>query len=57
MQFINDWNPITYLIEAIRTLMTTGFEWGPIGAALMAIVLMGIVLQAATMWAFSRLTH
>jgi ABC-2 type transport system permease protein len=57
MQFINDWNPITYLIEAIRTLMTTGFEWGPIGAALLAILLMGVVLQTATMWAFSRLTH
>lgn len=57
MQFINDWNPITYLIEAIRSLMTTGFEWGPIGSALLAIVLLGIVLQAATMWAFSRLTH
>jgi ABC-2 type transport system permease protein len=57
MQFINDWNPITYLIEAIRALMTTGFEWGPIGTALLAMLIMGIVLQSITMWAFSRLTR
>jgi ABC-2 type transport system permease protein len=57
MQFINEWNPITFLIEAIRSLMVTGYDWGAIGAALVAIAIMGVVLQAGTMWAFSRLTR
>jgi ABC-2 type transport system permease protein len=57
MQIINEWNPVTFLIEAIRALMTAGFEWGAIGAALLAIAIMAVVLQAGTMWAFSRLTR
>ena len=27
MQVVNSWNPITYLIEAIRALMVTGYDW------------------------------
>lgn len=55
IRFINDWNPITYLIEAIRPLMVSGFDWGAIGAALLAMGIMGVILQAATLWAFHRL--
>jgi ABC-2 type transport system permease protein len=55
--FINEWNPITYLIEAIRALMTTGYDWGAIGAALLALGIMGVILQAATLWAFHRLAR
>jgi ABC-2 type transport system permease protein len=57
IRFINDWNPITYLIEAIRPLMVSGFDWGAIGAALLAMGIMGVILQAATIWAFSRLAR
>jgi ABC-2 type transport system permease protein len=57
MRIVNDWNPITYLIEAIRALMTTGFEWGAIGAALLAMGIMAVVLQAGTLWAFHRLAR
>ena len=57
IRFINEWNPITYLIEAIRPLMVSGFDWGAIGAALLAMGIMGVILQAATVWAFSRLAH
>jgi ABC-2 type transport system permease protein len=57
IRFINDWNPITYLIEAIRPLMVSGYDWGAIGAALVAIAIMGIVLQAATLWSFGRLAR
>ena len=55
MQVVNDYNPVTYVIEAIRTLMVTGYDWGAIGTALLSMVILGGVLQAATLWAFHRL--
>ena len=57
IRFINDWNPITYLIEAIRALMVTGYDWAAIGTALLSMAIMGVVLQAATLWAFHRLAR
>ena len=56
LQTVNSWNPITYLIEAIRPLMVTGYDWGAIGKALIAIGIMGVVLQTATLLSFRRLT-
>ncbi len=56
LQAVNSWNPITFLIEAIRPLMATGYDWGAIGKALVAIAALAIVLQSATLWAFRRLT-
>jgi ABC-2 type transport system permease protein len=57
MQVVNDWNPITFLIEAIRPLMSSGFDWPAIGRVLVAIGIIGIVLQAGTIWAFRRLAN
>jgi ABC-2 type transport system permease protein len=57
MQAVNDWNPITYLIEAIRALMVTGYDWPAIGRAVLSIGILGAVLQAATFWAFARLAR
>lgn len=57
LQVVNDWNPITYLVEAIRALMVTGFDWSAIGRAVLAIGILGAVLQAATLWAFARLAR
>ena len=57
LQVVNDWNPISYLIEAIRALMVTGYEWAAIGKALLTIGALGLVLQAATLWAFHRLAR
>jgi hypothetical protein len=37
--------------------MTTGYDWGAIGAAVVAIVVVGVVLQGATLLAFRRLTN
>jgi ABC-2 type transport system permease protein len=56
LQTLNKINPITYAIEAMRVLMTTGFDWAIIGQAVAAIVVLGVVLQAITLWAFRRLT-
>jgi len=57
LQALNAVNPISYVIEAARALMTTGYDWGAIGAAVVAIVAVGVVLQGATLLAFRRLTN
>ena len=57
MQVVNEWNPITYLIEAVRALMVTGYDWGAVGKALMALGVLGVILQSATLWAFRRLAR
>jgi ABC-2 type transport system permease protein len=57
LRVVNDWNPISYLIEAIRALMVSGYEWGAVGNAVGSIAVIGVVLQAATLWAFARLAR
>ena len=56
LQVVNAWNPISHVIEAMRSLMTVGFEPAVIGRAVLAIVLVGLVLHSITLWAFRRLT-
>jgi ABC-2 type transport system permease protein len=57
LQVVNDWNPISHVIEAMRSLMTVGVEWELIGRALLSVGLLGIVLHSITIWAFRRLTN
>jgi ABC-2 type transport system permease protein len=57
MQTVNQWNPISYVIEAIRSLMVTGFDWTTIGPALLSILITGVILQAGTLWAFNRVAR
>lgn len=56
LRVINAFNPISYVIEAMRSLMTVGFELRPLGEAMVAILILGLVLQGGTLWAFRRLT-
>jgi hypothetical protein len=37
--------------------MVTGYDWPVIGRALLAIAILGAILQAATLWAFARLAR
>jgi ABC-2 type transport system permease protein len=57
MQVVNDWNPISYQIEAIRSLMVVGYDWSAIGSALLAMAIAGVILQTATILAFRRLAR
>jgi ABC-2 type transport system permease protein len=57
MQKINEFNPITHVIEAIRALMTIGFDWSAVGKAFFSLAIMGAVLQSLTLWAFRRLAN
>ena len=36
-------NPVTYLLEGLRSLVTTGWAWGELGKALLAIALLGTI--------------
>jgi ABC-2 type transport system permease protein len=56
IRIVNVWNPLTYVIEGIRPLMTTGFDWPAIGRALIALAIIGTILHSASLWAFRRLT-
>ena len=57
MQWINQVNPVTYVIEAIRSLMVSGYDWQAIGKAFLSMAILGVILQSATFWAFRRLAH
>lgn len=56
LQVLNTWNPISHLIEAMRALMTSGYDWALIGKALLSLAVLGALLHGATFWAFRRLT-
>jgi len=57
MRTINDWNPITYLIEAMRSIMTTGYDWPLIAQAVGSLAVVGVFFQILTIWAFGRLAR
>ena len=55
MQSVNDWNPVTFQIEAIRRLMVVGYDWSAIGKAVLSLLIVGVILQTGTLLAFRRL--
>jgi ABC-2 type transport system permease protein len=57
MRTVNEWNPISYLIEAIRSIMAVGYDWELIGQAVASMLVIGVILQAGTLWAFGRLAR
>jgi ABC-2 type transport system permease protein len=57
LQTLNAWNPITHLIEAIRTLLVVGYDWPAVAQSVLAIAALGAVLQALTFWSFGRLAR
>ena len=56
LQTLNVLNPISYIIEAMRAFMIGTVSVGVVVSAVIAIVILGAILQGATMWAFRRLT-
>jgi ABC-2 type transport system permease protein len=56
LQTVNRFNPFSYVIEGLRGLMTTGYDWPAIGAAAVSIAILFVVLQGGTLLAFRRLT-
>lgn len=37
------WNPVTYVLEGLRSLVTQGWEWGTLAKAWLAIAAVGVV--------------
>jgi ABC-2 type transport system permease protein len=40
---IATWNPVTYVLEGQRSLVTQGWQWGSLGKAALAIAVVGLV--------------
>jgi ABC-2 type transport system permease protein len=57
MQTVNEFNPISDVIEAIRAIMNVGYDWALIGQALVGMLVVGVFLQLGTLWAFARLAR
>ncbi|HWP61944.1 MAG TPA: ABC transporter permease [Candidatus Binatia bacterium] len=54
LRVVNDWNPITFTIEAMRALTSEDWDWAAIGRAVAALGLFGGLLQGATLIVFRR---
>lgn len=57
LRIVNDWNPVSYLIEAVRSLMVTGYDWSLLGTAVAMLLVLGAILQLGTLWSFARLAR
>jgi len=51
MRTIARFNPITYVLEGMRSLLSDGWDWAAIGKAVLAIALLGAVSQTLSMLA------
>lgn len=49
-------NPVDYILVGIRTIVVTGWEWGPILTALWILVGMTTAMLAFSAWVFRRAT-
>ncbi len=46
MRAVARFNPITYVLEGMRSLLTDGWQWAEIGKALLAIAILGAISQS-----------
>ena len=54
VQDISMFNPISYAVNAIRVLMTSGYDWGTILSAFGVITLVAVVTLGATLYQFRK---
>ena len=57
-QWVQDFssvNPVSYLADASRSMILTGFDWGAIGKAFLTIIILGGILNAAAALSFRSL--
>ena len=43
LEVVAAWNPVTYLLEGMRSLIYVGWDWSDLGAAVLAVTIVGIV--------------
>jgi ABC-type multidrug transport system permease subunit len=54
-QWVQDFsliNPVSYLADAARTLILTGYDWDAIGKAFLSIAVLGLILNLMAVQAF-----
>ena len=56
LQQVSRFNPVTYLVDAARTLMNFGYDWGQLGGTLAVIAAVGTVTLTAATRAFQKAT-
>jgi ABC transporter DrrB family efflux protein len=54
LQTLNHVNPVTYLIDAMRSLMLDGWHWGTIGAGFAAAAVVAAIMLPLAVLAFRR---
>ncbi len=54
LQTVNTVNPISYLIDAVRALMLTGWEWQRVGEGFVAALAVGAITLPMALLAFRR---
>ena len=54
VQTVSKFNPISYAVDAIRVLMTTGFDWGVILPSWGVIALVAVITMSATLYLFRK---
>ncbi|HYV08034.1 MAG TPA: ABC transporter permease, partial [Thermoplasmata archaeon] len=45
-------NPVSYMADAARALILTGYDWTALGNAILAIAAFGIILNGLAVMAF-----
>jgi ABC-2 type transport system permease protein len=43
MDTVAGWNPVTYLLEGMRVLVSEGWEWAELGKAVLAMAVVGSI--------------
>ena len=51
MRVIATYNPVTYLLDALRSLVTVGWEWDVIGYGVLSVAAVGAVSLGLALWA------
>ena len=46
MDTIAGWNPVTYLLEGLRSLIMEGWDWAALGQAVLAVSIVGVFSMA-----------
>ena len=56
LEFLATINPVTYILEGMRSLISVGWEWEKIGAALLAIAVIAAINMPLALWALRHRT-
>lgn len=51
-----EWNPITYVLQATRSILLDGWNWGYIGQGLIACAILGVIPFMISLWALRQRT-